>query len=329
MMLKYIIRQLLYAVPTLIIVSILVFGIIELPPGDYLTTYASRLAQQGADVSQEELEGLKMRYGLDQPIYIRYAKWTWGMLNGDFGMSFTAHRPVAELIWDKLGLTIYLSLLAMLIQWLIAFPIGIYSAVRQYSPGDYLATFLAFAAAAIPEFLIALVVMWYLFSRFHFTLGGLFSPEFENAEWSVARVIDMLKHLAVPLAILGITHGVGLIRTMRANMLDELPKQYVTTARSKGLTEIGLLIKYPIRLALNPFVSTVGWALPALISGTTIISIVLGLPTTGPMLLSALQNQDMYLAGSFLMILALLTIIGTLLSDILLAWLDPRIRMGE
>lgn len=328
-MLKYIIRQLLYAVPTLIIVSILVFGIIELPPGDYLTTYASRLAQQGADVSQEELEGLKMRYGLDQPIYIRYAKWTWGMLNGDFGMSFTAHRPVAELIWDKLGLTIYLSLLAMLIQWLIAFPIGIYSAVRQYSPGDYLATFLAFAAAAIPEFLIALVVMWYLFSRFHFTLGGLFSPEFENAEWSVARVIDMLKHLAVPLAILGITHGVGLIRTMRANMLDELPKQYVTTARSKGLTEIGLLIKYPIRLALNPFVSTVGWALPALISGTTIISIVLGLPTTGPMLLSALQNQDMYLAGSFLMILALLTIIGTLLSDILLAWLDPRIRMGE
>lgn len=328
-MLKYILRQLFYAVPTLFIVSILVYGIIELPPGDYLTTYASNLAQQGAQISPEELDGLKMRYGLDQPIYIRYVKWISGMFNGDFGLSFTTNRPVADLIWDRLGLTLNLSLFAMLIQWLIAFPVGIYSAVRQYSPGDYLATFLAFTAAAIPEFLIALVVMWFLFTQFHFILGGLFSPEFENAEWSAARVLDMLKHLAVPLAILGVSSGVGLIRTMRANMLDELPKPYVTTARAKGLSEMRLLIKYPVRLALNPFVSTVGWALPALISGTTIVSIVLGLPTTGPMLLSALQSQDMYLAGGFLMLLAVLTIVGTLVSDILLAWLDPRIRMGE
>ena len=328
-MFKYVVRQVLYAIPTLFIISILVFVLIELPPGDYLTTYATQLQQQGADVTDSDLAALKLRYGLDQPIYTRYAKWVWRMLHGDFGVSFTYNKPVSELIWDRVGLTFALAFSALILQWLIAFPIGIYSAVRQYSKGDYLFTFLAFLSAAVPEFLVALVVMWFLFSQFHFTLGGLFSTQYESAAWSLARVIDMLKHVGVALAILGAHMGVGLIRTMRANLLDELPRQYVTTARSKGLEEWRLLLKYPVRLALNPFVSTVGWTLPGLISGTTIVSIVLGLPTTGPLLLSALQAQDMYLAGSFLMILAVLTVIGTLLSDILLGWLDPRIRLAE
>ena len=328
-MLKYIAQQVIYAIPTLLIISLVVFGLIELPPGDYLTTYVTRLQEQGAQVTNEELATLKLRYGLEQAIYVRYAKWFWRMLHGDFGVSFSYNRPVADLIWDRLALTFTLSFSAMIVQWLIAFPIGIYSAVRQYSLGDYLFTSIAFFSAAIPQFLIALVVMWFLFARYHFTLGGLFSKAFESQPWSLAKVLDLFKHLGVALAILGISSGVGLIRTMRANLLDELHKPYVTTARAKGLSEGRLLAKYPVRVALNPFVSTVGWALPGLISGEVIVAIVLGLPTTGPLLFSALQSQDMYLAGSFLMMLSILTIVGTLLSDVLLAWLDPRIRIAE
>ncbi len=328
-MTKYIVKQLLYSIPTLVTVSILVFVIIELPPGDYLTTYVTRLQEVGAVTTQEELAALRLRYALDQPLYARYLKWVTGMLHGDFGVSFVHNKPVADLLWGRVGLTFVLAFSALILQWLIAFPIGIYSAVRQYSLGDYLFTSLAFFSAATPEFLIALVVMYFLFVRYNFTLGGLFSVGMEDQPWSWAKFVDMMKHLGVGLLILGASSGIGLIRTMRANMLDELHRPYVTTARAKGLTELRLLVKYPVRVALNPFVSTVGWVLPALISGTTIISIVLGLPTTGPLLFSALQSQDMYLAGSFLMILSVLTVVGTLLSDILLAWLDPRIRISE
>lgn len=328
-MLKYIVGQLIYAVPTLLIVSILVFAIIELPPGDYLTSYVNRLQEVGARTTEEELLALKRQYGLDQPIYVRYVKWLWRMLHGDFGVSLIHNKPVSELIWDRLGLTFAVSFCALIINWLIAFPVGIYSAVRQYSVGDYVFTSLAFVSAATPQFMIALVVMWIFFTRFNFTMGGLFSMGMEEQPWSWAKFVDLMKHVGTAFLILGISGGIGLIRTMRANLLDELHKPYVTTGRAKGLAERRLLLKYPVRVALNPFVSTVGWVLPGLISGTTIVSIVLGLPTTGPLLFSALQNQDMYLAGSFLMMLSLLTVIGTLLSDILLAWLDPRIRISE
>lgn len=328
-MLKYITGQLIYAVPTLLIVSMLVFFIIELPPGDYLTSYVTRLQEVGARTTDEEVLALKKQYGLDQPIYVRYVKWLWNMLHGDFGISLTHSKPVSELIWDRLGLTFAVSLIALIINWMIAFPVGIFSAVRQYSVGDYVFTSLAFISAATPQFMIALVIMWILFTRYNFTLGGLVSIEFENEPWSWAKAVDAFKHMGVAFMILGISGGIGLIRTMRANLLDELHKPYVTTARAKGLTETQVIMKYPVRVALNPFVSTVGWVLPSLISGTTIVSIVLGLPTTGPLLFSALQNQDMYLAGSFLMMLAVLTIMGTLLSDILLAWLDPRIRISR
>jgi peptide/nickel transport system permease protein len=328
-MLKYIVGQLVYTAPTLLIISILVFVIIELPPGDYLTSYVTRLQEVGARTTEEEVLALEKQYGLDQPIYVRYVKWLWRMLHGDFGISLTHNKPVSELIWDRVGLTFAVSFSALLINWAIAFPVGIYSAVRQYSIGDYLFTSLAFISAATPQFMIALVIMWILFSRYSFTMGGLFSMGMESQPWSWLKFVDLMKHVGVAFLILGISGGVSLIRTMRANLLDELHRPYVTTARAKGLQERRLLLKYPVRVALNPFVSTVGWVLPGLISGTTIVSIVLGLPTTGPLLFSALQNQDMYLAGSFLMMLSLLTVIGTLLSDILLAWLDPRIRISE
>jgi peptide/nickel transport system permease protein len=328
-MLKYIVGQIVYAVPTLLIVSVLVFFIIELPPGDYMTSYVTRLQEVGARTTEEEVLALKKQYGLDQPIYVRYVKWLWNMLQGDFGLSLTHNKPVSELIWDRLALTFGVSFVALIIHWLIAFPIGIYSAVRQYSVGDYIFTSLAFISAATPQFMVALVIMWILFVRYNFTLGGLVSLEFENEPWSWPKIVDMLKHVGVAFLILGITGGIGLIRTMRANLLDELHKPYVTTARAKGLSERRVLLKYPVRVALNPFVSTVGWVLPGLISGTTIVSIVLGLPTTGPLLFSALRNQDMYLAGSFLMMLSVLTIVGTIVSDILLAWLDPRIRISR
>lgn len=328
-MLKYIVHQLLYAIPTLLAVSVLIFAIIELPPGDYLTSYMLQVQDTGGSASESELLALRRQFGLDRPIWTRYTKWLWRMLQGDFGVSLTYRRPVSDLIWDRVGLTFVVAFSALIINWAIAFPVGIYSAVRQYSVGDYILTSLAFLSAATPTFLIALLVMWVLFTRYDFLMGGLVSPAFQYEPMGWAKFVDMVKHLAVAFLILGITGGVGLIRTMRANLLDELHKPYVITARAKGLTERRVLLKYPVRVALNPFVSTVGWMLPELISGTTIVSIVLGLPTTGPLLFRALQSQDMYLAGGFLMMLSLLTILGTLLSDILLAWLDPRIRISE
>lgn len=329
-MLQYIARRLILFIPTLVVISIVSFIIIQLPPGDFLTTHIASLAQAGLQPRLDEIEALKKQYGLDRPLYMQYLKWMGNiLLHGDFGMSLHWNLPVSELIWDRLLLTFVLSLSTILFAWSVAIPIGIYSATHQYSFFDYLFTFLGFIGLGIPNFMFALILMWIAYSVFGLSVGGLFSPQYVDAPWSLGRVLDLFKHIWIPLVILGTSGTAGLIRTMRANMLDEIRKPYVITARAKGLTESKLIWKYPVRVALNPFISTVGWALPALISGSTIVSVVLSLPTTGPLYLRALQNQDMFLAGSFLMMLSFLTIIGTLISDILLALLDPRIRYGE
>jgi peptide/nickel transport system permease protein len=315
-------------IPTLIAISIVSFIIIQLPPGDYLDTLMATLASQGEEIRFEAIQALKERYGLDQPVYVQYYKWISGIiLRGDFGESFTWNKPVHELIWDRLLLTLVLSISSLLFVWAVAFPIGIYSAVRQYSIGDYVTTFLGFLGLATPNFLLALVLMYISFKYFNQSVGGLFSPEYVDAAWSWDRALDLFGHLWVPIIIIGLAGTASLIRIMRANLLDELSKPYVVTARAKGLPEWKLLFKYPVRMALNPFISTVGWVLPTLISGEAIISIVLSLPTTGPLLIRALMSQDMYLAGSFLLMLSVLTVFGTLISDLLLAWLDPRIRL--
>jgi peptide/nickel transport system permease protein len=326
-MLQYILQRVLWAIPTLIAISIISFAIIQLPPGDFLTAYMARLAETGEVVDQATIERLTERYGLDQPVYVQYVRWMKGiLLHGDFGRSMEWDMPVATLIWERLALTVTISLCTILFTWAVAIPIGVYSATHQYSISDYVFTFFGFVGRGIPGFLLALILMWVAFAYFGADVGGLFSPEFKPAPWSLAKVMDMLRHLWVPIIVLGIGGTAGLIRTMRANMLDELYKPYVTTARAKGLRENRLTRKYPLRVAMNPFISTVGWYLPSLISGSTITAVVLNLPTTGPLLLRALLSQDMYLAGSFILILSAFTIIGTLISDILLAWADPRIR---
>lgn len=325
-MLQYIVQRLLYMVITMFAVSLVSFIIIELPPGDYLTSYAAQLAASGDSVDQAQLDSLKKRYGLDLPIYQRYFKWITDIMQGDFGYSFTWNQPVSELIWERLGLTLVVTFSALIFTWIMGFLIGVYSAVRQYSFGDYLFTTFSFVGLGIPDFLLALVLMWIGFRYFGSNVGGLFSREFQTEPWSWLKFVDMLGHLWVPLIVLGVGGTAGMIRIMRANLLDELRKPYVETARARGVSERKLLLKYPVRIALNPFISTAGWALPGLINGATIISVVLSLPTAGPLLLNALLSQDMYLAASFIFLLSALTVIGTLISDILLAWLDPRIR---
>jgi len=325
-MIQYILRRTLLLIPTLLVISLVTFIIIQLPPGDFLTAYMSNLRAQGESVTQDVIDGLRVRYGLDQPIYVQYFRWLWHFVQGDMGVSFLWNKPVGELIWGLVGMTVAISAAALVLQWMFAIPLGIFSAVRQYSIPDYIFTTIAFIATGIPHFLIALVLMWVIWSLTGFNVTGMFSRDFVNAPWSWAKVLDFLKHIWVAVFILGFLGAAGLMRTMRANMLDELNKPYVQTARAKGVSERRLLIKYPVRVALNPFVSTVGWSLPGLISGNIITSIVLGLPTAGPLLFDALMAQDMYLAGSFLMILSVLTVIGTFLSDILLGVLDPRIR---
>jgi peptide/nickel transport system permease protein len=327
-MFQYIIRRVLLLIPTLIGISIVAFLVIELPPGDYLTAHVANLAAGGDTIDEEQLEALKRQYGLDRPLHMRYVHWLGNSLRGNFGQSFEWNKPVGDLIWERLMLTVVISASTLLFTWIIGFAVGVYSATRQYSIGDYFFTALGFIGLGVPNFLIALVVMWVAFTMFNLKLSGLFSQEYQTAPWSWGKVLDLLQHLWLPMLILGVSGTAGMIRTMRANMLDELRKPYVTTARAKGLKERRLLFKYPVRVALNPFVSTVGWALPRLVSGSTIVSVVLSLPTTGPLLLRALMNQDMFLAATFLMMLSVLTVIGTLLSDILLAWLDPRIRYG-
>jgi peptide/nickel transport system permease protein len=325
-MIQYATRRVAFMVLTLLLISILSFVIIQLPPGDFLTAYIERMEEAGLQRDQATIDGLIKRYGLDQPMHMQYLKWMGGIFHGDFGQSFLMNRPVRELIGERLALTVAVSAAAMIFQWLVAVPIGIYSAVRQYSPGDYVFTFVGFIGLAVPNFMIALILVWLAYLIFGVNLGGLFSVEYADAPWNWAKVMDMLKHLWLPMIVLGTAGTAGLIRILRANLLDELRKPYVTTARAKGLTERRTVLKYPVRVAMNPFVSTIGWSLPALVSGSTIVSIVLSLPTTGPLLYSALMMQDMYLAGSFILMVSSLTVIGTFLSDILLAYIDPRIR---
>ncbi|GLQ53148.1 ABC transporter permease [Devosia nitrariae] len=324
----YVLQRLLLVIPTVFVISIITFVIIQLPPGDFLTSYIATLESGGQVVDQAQIDALRAQYGLGEPVYVQYWKWVVGVLSGDFGHSFQWKRPVVDLIGERMALTIALSVASLLLVWAISLPIGIYSAVRQYSPGDYFFTFISFVGLGVPNFLFALVLMWWAYSQFGMSVGGLFSPQYADAPWSLAKVLDFLSHLWIPAAVLAIGGIAGLIRIMRANLLDELPKLYVTTARAKGMGETSLVLKYPVRVALNPFVSTIGWTLPGLVSGSIIVSVVLNLPTTGPMLLTALQSQDMYLAGAILLMLSILTVIGTLISDVLLAWLDPRIRFN-
>jgi peptide/nickel transport system permease protein len=326
-MLRYIVRRVLLMIPTIIAISIVSFAIIQLPPGDFLTSVVANREARGEMVDAAFVHALRVRYGLGEPFYVQYWKWISGIvLRGDFGQSFEWNRPVSSLIWDRLAFTMLLSISTLIFTWVFAFTIGIYSAVRKYSVGDYIATFFGFLGLAVPDFLLALVLMYIAFRYFGRSVGGLFSPEFVDAPWSLAKVGDLLSNLWVPIIIVGTSGTAGLIRIMRANLLDELHKPYVVAARARGLSERKLLLKYPVRMALNPFVSTIGWTLPTLISGEAIVAVVLSLPTTGPLLLRALTSQDMYLAGSFILLLSILTIIGTLISDIALAWLDPRIR---
>ena len=328
-MLNLIVKRLLWMLPTIVLISFISFSIIQLPPGDYLTSYIAALGETGETVDDAQAAALRARYNLDQPFMVQYWRWLTGMLQGDMGMSFEWNRPVTELIGERLFLTTVISIATLLMTWALAIPIGIYSAVKQYSLPDYCFTFLGFIGLATPNFLLALVFMYIGYSVFGVSAGGLFSPEYQSAAWSFGKFVDLLGHLWIPVVVIGTSGTAGLIRVMRANLLDELRKQYVMTARAKGVRYWKLLMRYPVRVALNPLVSTVGWVLPGIVSGATITSVVLGLPTTGPLLLRALMNQDMYLAGSMVMMLSVLTLIGTLISDILLLWLDPRIRYGE
>jgi peptide/nickel transport system permease protein len=328
-MLAYIVRRVVLALFTVWAISVLSFVIIQLPPGDYVTSYIAQMASTGSVVSEEEAQALRIQYGLGQPIYVQYAKWMRQIVVGNFGMSMEWRRPVTEVIGERLWMTVIVSVAALLLTWALALPIGIYSAVRQYSIGDYLATFVGFIGLAVPNFLLALVILYLGFIFFNAHIGGLFSPELQDAEWSPAKVWDLLKHLPIPALILGLAGTAQQIRVMRANLLDELRKPYVVTARSKGLPETRVVLKYPVRVALNPFASTIGYTLPYIVSGSIIVSLVLGLPTVGPLLLKALVAQDMFLAGTIVLLLGVMTVIGTLVSDIVLVWIDPRIRLEE
>jgi peptide/nickel transport system permease protein len=313
-------------VPTLILISMIVFVVIQLPPGDIVTSTLDRMQAQGVEVSAEQIQNLRAQYNLDQPMVLQYLSWIGNFVTGDMGYSYLFSRPVNELVWERLGYTLLITVSALLFTWAVAVPAGIYSAVRQYSVGDYVLTTVMLMGLATPSFLLALVAMYIGYEWFGISIGGLFSPEYRDVPWSLARVGDFLSHLWIPMVVVGLGGTASTMRILRANLLDELNKPYVVTARAKGVKPIKLLIKYPLRIAINPFISTIGLLLPALISGEAIVSIVLGLPTTGPALIEALINQDMYLAGSFLMLLSILTVVGMLLSDLLLAWADPRIR---
>lgn len=327
-MLGYILRRIGIMIPTLFVISIITFIIIQLPPGDFLSSYASSLRAQGEVIDEDELEVMRERYGLNQPVYVQYGKWAWGIVSrGDWGQSMSLQKPVKDLIWQRMTLSMVLSVVSLLVGWFIAIPLGVYSATHQYSLLDYIVAFISFMGIGTPSFLLGLIVMFVAMNYMGLNVGGLFSDEYILAPWSWAKVLDLLKHIWMPVAILAFNGTAGGLRTTRANLLDELNKPYVETARSKGLKEGYVIWKYPVRVALNPFFSTVGWELANLISGATLLSIVLNLQTEGPMLLNALTAQDMYLAGSFLFLLSVMTVVGTLVSDILLAWVDPRIRM--
>jgi peptide/nickel transport system permease protein len=324
----YVIRRILIMIPTLIAISAITFVIIQLPPGDYLSTLIEELQSQGENVDTAKIEALRAQYGLDRPMIEQYLVWAWGLLNGDFGFSFEYQLPVADVVGDRLFLTLVLNFTTIIFIWVVSFPIGIYSATHQYSWGDYGLTFIGFIGLATPNFLLALVLLYFANVWFGTSIGGLMDPAYIDQPWTTGKILSVLEHLWVPVVVIGTSGTAGMIRRLRANMLDELQKQYVVTARAKGLSPLRSLIKYPLRTALNPFIADIGNMLPQVVSGSAIVSMVLSLPTTGPMLIAALQSQDMYLAGSFLIFLALLTVVGMFLSDLALAWLDPRIRLG-
>ncbi|NHT78214.1 peptide/nickel transport system permease protein [Rhizobium sp. PP-F2F-G38] len=326
-MLRYILWRVSAMIPTLVIISALVFTIIELPPGDYFESYISEMRAQGEGVDMAEIEALRAEYGFDRPPIMRYFHWVAGMLQGDFGYSFEYQLPVSDVVGDRLWLTVLVSFVTIIFTWLIAFPIGIYSATHQYSWGDYGLTFLGLLGLAIPNFMFALILMYFANMWFGTSIGHLMDQKYLSQPMSWDKFLSILEHLWIPVIIIGTAGTAGMIRRLRANLLDELQKQYVVTAKAKGLHPFRALVKYPLRMALNFFIADIGSILPAIISGAEITAIVLSLETTGPMLIKALQSQDMYLAGSFLMFLAFLTVIGVLVSDIALALLDPRIRL--
>jgi peptide/nickel transport system permease protein len=326
-MAAYLVRRLLTMLLTLIVISVLVFVIIQLPPGDYLSSYIAQLQAQGERVAQAKIDFLRQQYGLDRPMYEQYLVWAFGLLQGNLGYSFEHGRPVSEVVGDRLLLTVVLNFASILFIYVVAFPIGVYSATRQYSWGDYGLTFLGLLGLATPNFLLALILMYLANVWFGTSIGTLIAPEYVNEPWSWGKAVSVLTHLWIPVIVIGTSGTAAMIRRLRANLLDELQKQYVVTARAKGLPEGRLLLKYPLRMALNPFIADIGNLLPSVVSGSVIVSAVMSLQTTGPILLSALQSQDFYLAGSFLMFLAVLTVIGMVISDVLLAILDPRIRL--
>ena len=320
-------HRLLIMVPNLLVISLITFVIIQLPPGDYLTTYVMELQAQGEGVNDEKIAFLREQFGIDRPFHEQYLTWLFGMLHGDFGWSFEYDMPVTKVVGDRVLLTMLVSFSTILFTWIMAFPIGVYSATHQYSWGDHGMTFLGFLGLATPNFLLALILLYFANVTFGTSIGGLMDPMYLDQPWSLAKVGSVLAHLWVPVVVIGTSGTAAMIRRLRANLLDELGKQYVVTARAKGLHPFKVLVKYPLRMALNPFIADIGNLLPQVISGSAIVSVVLSLPTTGPMMLRALQSQDMFLAGSFLMFLALLTVLGVFLSDLALVALDPRIRL--
>ena len=328
-MIRYLASRLVTMAFTLLAISVLIFIIIQLPPGDYLSSYIAEIQAQGEKVTYDKIAFLREQYGLDKPLWQQYLVWVTGLLHGDLGFSFEYNQPVADVIGERIPMTLLLNFASVLFVYLVSFPIGIYSATHQYSWGDHGLSFIGFLGLATPNFLLALILLYLANVWFGTSIGGLMDAQYIDADWSMAKIGSVLSHLWVPVIVIGTAGTAGMIRRLRANLLDELNRPYVVTARAKGLTERQLLLKYPLRMALNPFVADFGTLLPQIVSGSVIISAVMSLPTTGPMLLSSLRSQDMFLAGSFLMFLATLTVVGMFVSDILLALLDPRIRLGK
>jgi len=328
-MVRFVVRRILLITATLILVSIISFLVIQAPPGDFVSSYVARLEERGDTIDQELIQALEARYGVNEPIFIKYGKWIRNLFRGDLGMSFEWGQPVKTLIAERLPYSLLISITSLVFVYLVSIPIGMLSAIKQYSAADYFFTFIAFVGLAIPNFLFALICLWVYFTKTGKAVVGLFSPEYLMSAWSFAKFLDLLKHLWIPALIVGTAGTAVMVRTMRANMLDEITKPYVMVARAKGVPLIRLYFKYPFRIAINPVISTIGWTLPQLITGEVLVSLVLGIPTLAPILLKSLVAQDMYLAGSIVFILTILTLIGTLISDILLGWIDPRIRYSS
>ncbi len=326
-MFSYILRRVMYLIPTIIIISILSFAVIQAPPGDFMTTKLEQLSNQYGSAAKEQVAAMRQRYGLGQPIYKQYFSWIKGIiLYGDFGISFSKNRPVREIIVNRLPTTILITIMTLAFTWIVGIPIGIYSAIKQHTPFDYFFTLVAFIGRSVPNFLLAMILMFIFYTKFGWSLGGLFSPHYLSEAWSWGKIADLGIHLILPIIVIGTAGTAGLVRVLRSMMLDELGKEYVRTARAKGLSERVVIWKHVVKIAILPIISTIGWILPQIVSGALITSIVLNLPTTGAAMFQALQSQDMYVAGSFVLLLSSLTVIGTLISDIALVKIDPRIR---